>query len=333
MKYVIVGAGIAGVTAAKTIRNIDKTGEIILIGKEQYFPYNRYVLTEYLCGLIEDPQLFYTSPDFFNELAITFRKGQYVKSIDCSKKTLKLFHNEVIPYDRLMLATGGCSSVGSVLRPYTKFIQRYCSLEDILLIKKQLPDIHRCIVSGEGLSTLDLMCGLRNLNKEIIYVTRTEKAGFPLIESTFGDQIHEFLVNKGIRIICEDRIVFIEKKDSRYQAVTFKGHELTGDMIFASDHYQPNIKCIKDTPIERKTGILVDLHLKTSLHDIYAAGDCVEIYHPGVKDYWINFGWPNALKQGEIAGKNMAGQIEEYKISDVIVFNLMGKSLTARWWE
>ena len=84
---------------------------------------------------------------------------------------------------------------------------------------------------------------------------------------------------------------------------------------------------------QKKFGILVNPQLKTSENDIYAAGDCVEIYHPGVKDYWINFGWPNALEQGAIAGKNMTGEDEEYKIHDTIIFNLMGKPLKARWWE
>ncbi|MFV1976902.1 MAG: hypothetical protein ACC651_14230, partial [Candidatus Scalindua sp.] len=62
-------------------------------------------------------------------------------------------------------------------------------------------------------------------------------------------------------------------------------------------------------------------------------GDCVEIYHPGIKGYWINFGLPNALEQGKISGKNMSGQNEEYKIQKAIAFNLMGKSLKARWWK
>ena len=78
---------------------------------------------------------------------------------------------------------------------------------------------------------------------------------------------------------------------------------------------------------------MVDTHLKTSIEDIYAAGDCVEIYNPVIKNYWINFGWINAKKQGEIAAENMLGNNIEYEIKDNIVFNLMGKPLKARWWE
>jgi len=333
MKYVIIGSGIAGVTAAKTIRNIDKDGEIILIGEENYFPYNRYRLTSYLNGRIGDEQMFYSSPDYFRDLEIIFRKGEAVKTVDVESKAIKLFHNEVMSYDKLLVATGGKPSLGRVLYHFEHFIQKYYSLEDILLLKKKLSHINICIVSGEGLSTLDLLCGLCNLNKKVIYITRMERALFPLIESEFGDEIHDFLISKGVEVICEDRIISIEERNSQRNVTTFKGLELSGDAVFASDDYKPNISVVQKTPIEKKWGILVDQYLKTSVDHVYAAGDCVEIYHPVVKDYWINFGWPNAIHQGEVAGKNMAGMEEEYKISDVIIFNLMGKSLKARWWE
>ncbi|NOG84633.1 MAG: hypothetical protein HND49_12650 [Planctomycetes bacterium] len=59
----------------------------------------------------------------------------------------------------------------------------------------------------------------------------------------------------------------------------------------------------------------------------------MEIYNPCLKKYWINFGFPNALEQGRVAGENMLGREEEYKIYETITFNLMGKSLKARWWK
>ena len=85
--------------------------------------------------------------------------------------------------------------------------------------------------------------------------------------------------------------------------------------------------------MEMSKGILVDLELHTSLEDIYAAGDCVEIYHPALKNYWINFGWPNAVQQGRVAGANMTGRHETYQISETIAFDILGKPFKARWWD
>ena len=114
-------------------------------------------------------------------------------------------------YDRLLISVGGSTGVGPVLRPYEKNIQQYYSLENIIALQKRLNTIHDCIVAGDSLTTLDLMCGMRNLGKKVIYIVEGEKAEFPRLESDFADEVHDFLVDKGINIICGDRIESIRK--------------------------------------------------------------------------------------------------------------------------
>jgi len=333
MKYLIIGAGIAGVTAAETIRSIEAHAEIVVIGNEPYFPYNRFLLTEYLCEKVTDEELFFAPIDFFRQRDIQLRKGEFVKSIQPEAKTVKLFHNEVVEYDKLLIATGGSPAMGPVLSKFQKLVQRYYSLQDILVLKKRMASIETCIVSGQRLSTLDLMCGMCNLGKKVTYITTEEKVNFPQIGNQFKEGIHEFLLGKGVDIVCDDRVISVVEAGSRFRVNTFQRRELTADIVFAWDYYKPAIEIIEGTGIEKKLGILVDACMRTSVTDIYAAGDCVEVYHPGIKDYWINFGWPNAREQGEIAGKNMTGQCVEYQVHDSIIFNLLGKSLEARWWE
>jgi nitrite reductase (NADH) large subunit len=333
MKHVIIGAGVAGATAAKTIRELDKDAEVMVISGEEYFPYKRYLLTEFLCGSVKREELSYFTIKSLTDLGIKLRKGEYVKAVDTDEKSVKLFHNEVVHYDKLLIATGGIPSLGLVLRPYKKHIQRYYSLEDILVLKEKLPDIQKCIVSGGGVSSLDLICGLTNLGKQVTYIVKGTRADFALQESEHYDELHDFIKEKGIEIITEDQIVSIEKSDNHYRVETLKHNTLTADIVFAWDHYKPNIAFLENTCIKKESGIFVNTRLETSVNDIYAAGDCVEIYNPCVNYYWINFGWPNALEQGTIAGKNMLGQNEEFKIHETTVFNLIGKSLKARWWK
>ncbi|MCP4270251.1 MAG: FAD-dependent oxidoreductase [Candidatus Brocadiaceae bacterium] len=333
MKHVIIGAGVAGATAAKTIRELDKDAEVVVIGGEKYFPYKRYLLTEFLCDSVKREELNLFTTKSLKDLDIKLRKGEYVKAIDTDEKSIKLFHNEVVHYDKLLVATGGIPSLGLVLRPYKKHIQRYYSLEDILVLNEKIPDIHKCIVSGEGVSSLDLICGLTNLGKQVTCIVKGTRADFALQESELYDELHNFLEEKGVEIITEDQIVSIEKSNNHYLVETLKHNTLMADIVFAWDHYKPNISFLENTSINKESGILVNTRLETSLEDIYAAGDCVEIYHPCVNYYWINFGWPNALEQGAIAGKNMLGKNEKYEIHETTVFNLIGKSLKARWWK
>jgi NAD(P)H-nitrite reductase large subunit len=333
MKHVIIGAGVAGITAAKTIKELDREAEVVVIGDELFLPYKRYLLTEFLCNSIKRDELIFFSMEMLKELGIKLRKGERVKAIEPSKKSIKLHHNEIVHYDKLLIATGGSPGLGLVLRPYKKHINFYYSLYDTLVLKEKLPEIKKCIVFGDGVSCLDLICVLHNLGKQVTYITKGERATFALDEDDFEGDLHKFLEEKGIEVITEDLIVSIEESDHGYKVETIQQKMLTTDIVFAWDYYKPNISCIEGSAIEKKLGILVNTRLETSEENIYAAGDCVEIYHPSIKGYWINFGLPNALEQGVIAGTNMSGQNEEYKIQEAIAFNLMGKSLKARWWR
>lgn len=313
MKSVIIGAGVAGITAAKTIKEIDRDAEVVVIGDEMFLPYKRYLLTELLCGLLTQDDLIFLSLELLHKLDIKLRMGESVKSIEPSKKLITLHHNEIIPYDKLLIATGCIPSLGLILRPYKSYIQHYYSLNDILVLKNRLPEIKKCIVFGKGVSCLDLISGLYNLEKQITYITKGKRAHFGLKESEFKDKLHDFLEEKGIDIVTEDRIVSIDTSKHGYRVDTLRQKKLTADIIFGWDHYTPNISCIENTSIKKRLGILVNARLETSEKDIYAAGDCMEIYNPCLKKYWINFGFPNALEQGRVAGENMLGREEEYK--------------------
>jgi NADPH-dependent 2,4-dienoyl-CoA reductase/sulfur reductase-like enzyme len=335
MKHVIIGAGVAGVSAAQTIKETAPDDDVVLIGEERFFPYKRFLLTEFMRGSVSIDELTYMPVESFEKKGIKLRKGQFVKTVDPTRKRIKFFHNEVLYYDRLLIASGGRPGLGPVLQPYKQNIQRYYSLKDILLLQKNMSNVNECVVFGEGLSSLDILQGLYHLGKKITYIIKGSRADFALVEPEFAGKLHEFLEEKGIRIVTEDRVIAVKKSDNQYRVETLKKDEFQADLVFAWDYYKPNVGFIDPakTGIEKKLGLLVDDCMKTSVDDIYAAGDCVEIYHPGIKNYWINFGWPNAAEQGVIAGKNMAGQQEHYKIHDAIVFNLMGKSLKARWWK
>ncbi len=333
MKHVIIGAGVAGITAARTIKELNSNAEVVVIGDELFLPYKRYLLTEFLCDSIQRDDMLFFSVKKLNELGIKLRKGEFVKSIEPSEKVIKLHHNEVVHYDKLLIATGGRPGLGLVLRPFKKHIHFYYSLYDTLILKEKLPEVHKCIVFGDGVSCLDLICVLHNLGKRVTYITRGERATFGLEEDDFEGDLHGFLEEKGIEIITEEQIVSVEESDQGYKVETIQQKTLTTDIVFAWDFYKPNISFIEGSAIEKKLGILVNTRLETSEKDIYSAGDCVEIYHPSIKGYWINFGLPNALEQGRVAGSNMSGQNEEYKTQEAIVFNLMGTSLKARWWR
>ncbi|MCP5051214.1 MAG: NAD(P)/FAD-dependent oxidoreductase [bacterium] len=333
MKHVIIGAGIAGITAAETIKQVDYEAEVVLIGVERFFPYRRYLLTEFLCGSVENEDLVYTQAGSLKESGITMRKGQYVKSLNPEEKSIKLEHNEVVHYDKLLIATGGRPGLGPTLRPYKKYIDRYYSLKDVLLLKQKLVSVKSCIVFGEGLSSLDLVLALHKLGKKVTYIVKSPRVDFGSTETDPDDEQAHFLGGTDVEVITDDRIISVEPVEDYYKVMTLKKKELVSDIVFAWDYYKPNIPFIQGTRIEKNVGILVNRQMKTSEEDIYAAGDCVEIYNPLIRDYWINWGWSSAMEQGAIAGKNMVGLEESYQIQESQTFKILRESVEARWWK
>jgi len=171
----------------------------VVIGDELFLPYKRYLLSEFLCNSIKRKELFFFPMRMLKELGIRLRKGTSVKAIEPSQKVIKLHHNEVVHYDKLLIATGGCPDLGLVLRPYKEHIHFYYSLYDTLVLKEKLPEINECIVFGDGVSCLDLICVLHNLGKQVTYITKGERATFALGEYDFEGELHEFLEERGIR--------------------------------------------------------------------------------------------------------------------------------------
>ncbi len=333
MKYVIIGAGAAGLSAAIAVKKTDPGAEVVIIGKENLLPYNRSRLTSYFYNALGEEELFYIPADFFEKPGVRLRKGQWVKIISPPEKSVKLHHNEVIHYDKLLIASGASPRLGPVLRPFEKLIQRYYTLQDLRLLKKTIGPVQDCIVYGSGLSGLDLIYGLLQLGKKITYIVDGKQPDWALINENLYQEFCAFFKEKDVRVLTEERITSIEKKNDVFHVRTLNGVELTADIVFAWDEYRPNLSFIENSAIEKKLGILVNDHLETNIEDIYAAGDCVEIFHEQLKTYLINFGWANALEQGEIAGLNMTGRKTEYKLHESLDFHVIDKSIRARWWK
>jgi nitrite reductase (NADH) large subunit len=333
MRHVIVGAGAAGMAAARAIRKLDDRAEIVVVSDEPFPPYRRYLLTEYLCRVIGDDGILQCGEDLLRELDIKLRKGERVTRIHPEQKAVRLEHDQLLSYDRLLIATGRCPNLGPVLQSFRKCIQTYYTMEDAKILQKCLQGVQRVVVTGTGVSRLDLIGGLLRLGKSVTYILRGPKVEVPFLDPASESTVDAALVRRGVEIVRCDRIASIAPLARGYRVKTQQGREYEADLVFAAQSHEPNLACAREVGIEAKSGILVDLCMRTTLPDVYAAGDCVEIYHPGLRNYWINFGWPNAVQQGTVAGHNMAGHHEEYRINETLVFNLLGKPVTARWWN
>ena len=160
MAYVVVGASAAGINAAKTLREINKDIEIILVSKDEYV-YSRCILHHFLDGRRDIEDLDFSPGEFFKKYDIKWMKGVEVTGIDTKEKKLKLDNGEDLPYEKVVLATGASSFLPPIenLRTANNVIGLR-NLDDAIRIKEIAPKVKNIIILGAGLVGVDAMAGL-----------------------------------------------------------------------------------------------------------------------------------------------------------------------------
>ncbi len=125
----------------------------------------------------------------------------------------------------------------------------------------------------------------------------------------------------------------MEKTDSGFITKTESGKSYASDFIFAFMGMNPNIQFAVGSGINTDRGILVDEKLKTNFDDIFACGDCAQIYNSALKDYWVSTGWNNAEIQGKVAAKNLLGESNVASYPEETTFDFEGLKINTYWWK
>jgi NAD(P)H-nitrite reductase large subunit len=327
VKYVIIGNGPAGVSAAATIRSIDKIGEITIISAEEYDIYSKCMLPDYLSGVISERQMFIKGQDFYEKKFIDLLRSHTVTEVDAQNKLVKAIDGSKkhvsIPYDRLLIASGSKQSLPPV--PGLKESKMYFlgSLSDAKNLLTSVRKAEYVVVIGAGYVGLEVAFSLNRLGKKVTVVERLpvivggqldDKASSVLKECIEADGV-QLLLGTGVTGVTQlnrltSKLFGAEKK----QVITLSNNQdITADVIVVAAGSSPNLSFIKDSGIKSNSGIPVDSSMQTSQKDIYAAGDVVESIDAVTGNVTLSPIWPNAVIQGSIAGSNMAGIAKKFE--------------------
>ncbi|WP_368490658.1 NAD(P)/FAD-dependent oxidoreductase [Clostridium sp. BJN0013] len=297
-KYVIIGASAAGINAAKTLRKLDGNSRITIISKDKSV-YSRCMLHKVLDGSRNLNTINFIEDDFFQKYNINWIKGAEVDHIDSLSKKVHLKDTRNFKYDKLLIASGASSFV-----PPVKNLREgkgvYClrNFEDVISIKERAKESKSAVILGAGLVGIDALLGIMEKGIKISLVEMGDKI-LPLQLDNKASSIYEKLLKeKNVDIFTLTKLeeVILDKNGYVQKAVLSNSSSIDCDMIIAAAGVRPNIDFIKNTDIKVEKGILIDKHCKTTVDDIYAAGD-VTFTAPI---------WPIAVKQGIIAAYNMA---------------------------
>lgn len=304
MKYVIIGAGVAGIEAAKEIHKQDPKGEITIVSKDEYV-HSRCMLHKYIAGQRDEKGLDFTPRDFFEQYGVNWMKGVSVEKILPQKKEIHLQNGEIISYDKLLVAAGADSfipPVGELRKASNVYGLR--NLSDAQAIVKEADNAEQVLVIGSGLVGLDGAYGLLELGKKITVVEMADRILPIQLDAHAAREYENRFEQAGVRFVLGRKAsqAVCEADGKIHKVILDNKEEISCDLIIVAAGVRPALSCLDGSQIICDRGITVDSHMQTSVPDIYAAGDITG--RSGI--------WPNAADQGRVAGRNMCGKTSEY---------------------
>jgi 3-phenylpropionate/trans-cinnamate dioxygenase ferredoxin reductase subunit len=306
--YVVVGASLAGATAAITLRDGNADARVTLIGAEQEPPYERPLLSKaYLRGEATLDKAQVRPASFYAEHGIETMFGRRVARIDPAAHMVELADGHLVGFDALLVATGGRNRRVSIPGAELDGIYGLRTVEDADRIRREMMPGRRAVVVGMGFIGSEVAASLRQSGLDVVVV---EPSKTPL-HRVLGDSVGQAIANlhraHGVRSIFEDSVAAFEGTSRVACVVTKAGLRLECDFVVVGIGIEPAVDVVRGCGIHIDNGIVVDEFCQTSISGIYAAGDVANHYHP-VFDRQIRVEhWQNALKQGAAAARNMLG--------------------------
>ncbi|SHJ37706.1 NAD(P)/FAD-dependent oxidoreductase [Parasporobacterium paucivorans] len=315
--YVIIGNSAAGIFAADAIRERDQEGLITVISEETQDAYSRCLTTYYVSGYTDRERMMLRPSDYYETQSINFLRGLKVTKIDAPSKQVILSSGVRVSYDTLLIASGASPRLMDIpdAKPGDVHVMRTMKDADAL-IKKISNGQKRVCVLGAGLVSLKTASALAEHGLDITIVVTSQHILSQQFDSEGADILYRHLKNNGVRFLfgLSASRVLHDSLGAVSGVELNDGSVVSCDFIFMGKGVNPNTSFIpEDVARIQSDWIEVDDHMKTSVPDIYAAGDCVmakDKLFGGSRSYAL---WPNATEQGQIAGANMAGSPVAYE--------------------
>ena len=318
MNYVIIGNSAAAVGTISGIREIDKTGKITVISDEKYHTYSRPLISYWLMGKVSDKNIFYREPDFYEKNGVETVFGHKVTKIDAAVKKVVLDDGSSIGYDKLMVATGSKPFVPPMNGLDKVNYHTFMTYDSVKAIKAEVREGMKVLIIGAGLIGLKAAEALNEYKAQITVVDLADRILPSILDARAGAKMQKHIESKGTRFILGTSV----DEFSEHSAKLKNGMNVDFDMLIIAVGVRPNTELVSDAGGKVERGIICDLTQKTTLDDVYAAGDCTVSYDASSDTEKILALLPNAFMQGEVAGKNMAGQ-ETYYVN-AIPMNAIG---------
>lgn len=316
MNIVIIGAEAAGMSAAAKARRTDREASIVVLEQSEIVSFGACGLPYFVGGYFDDASyMAERSADQFVQSGIDLRVRHRVEQVDAETKTLwvrNLESNETYtePYDRLMIATGASAirppianlDLGNVF--FLKTLADGFGLKEATLADS----VQDVVVVGAGYIGLEVVEAMKERGKRVRLIELSDR----VVKDSFDPEISELIADEikrqGVELHLEESVLSLQGGDMVTGLVTDKG-QYKADLVVVCTGVLPNTQFLKDTGINRLSNgaLVIDDQARTSLKDIYAAGDCATVYHRVKQEQVFIPLATTANKLGRMLGENLTG--------------------------
>ena len=306
-KFLIVGGGIAALSAAAAIRKRNRTGSISMLTEEAFKPYYRPALSDFLSTEIPDDKFYVYDDVWYEENQVEVRTSCRVSALDTAGKQVVLENGETVVYDKLILATGARSNIPPFPGADKKGVFALRDLADAQLLKEGIQTSKKAVVIGGGVLGLEAVEEMISQGLEVAVVEFSPRIMPRQLDESSSLRLQDLMQDKGVKlylglgteeILGDDRVTGVKLNN---------GQVLDADLVLLSTGVKPNVELAREAGLQVDRGIVVDVSMRTGASNVFAAGDAAQ-----VGDRLIGL-WPVSLEMGRVAGANAAGDWLEYK--------------------
>ena len=316
MRIVIVGAVAAGMSAAAKLKRMKPEYEVVVYEKTDVVSFGACGLPYFVGGFFDDANnMIARSPEKFKETGIDLNIFKEVVAVNTNDKKLtvkdiKTGETFEDSYDKLMIATGASSIIPPIKNVELENVSTLKTMEDGIKVKELLSkkDINKVVIIGAGFIGLEAVEAAKKLGKEVTVIQSTDRVLNQVFDKEITDVLEEEIRSHGVNLHLDELATEFVGEIKVEKVITNK-REIEADLVIIATGVRPNTSFLKDTGIDMlgNGAIIVDEYGKTSIEDIYSAGDCATIKNIVTnEDMYVPLA-TGANKLGRIVGENLAG--------------------------